>query len=135
VRELVHQDQIGPAPERRIEIELQHFDAPMADAAARQELEPEHQRARFVASVSLHETGDDVALFPLHFGARDVEHRVGLADAWRGAEEDRELPPPVRLLLFDDTPEQIVWIRALFGHTREAYVIGERRGRGSIAGR
>ena len=47
--------------------------------------------ARVVAAVRLDDPDHDVALLVLDLDARRLEHRVRLADAGRGAEEDRQL--------------------------------------------
>ena len=49
------------------------------------------ERPGVVAAVRLDDADDDVALLVLGLEARGLEHRVRLADAGRGAEEDREL--------------------------------------------
>ena len=71
----------------------------MLDPSARQDLYAVEQRLGFRAVVGLDDAGDDVDAGGA-LGARGLEHRVGLADAGGGAEEDLQLAPrPPRLFI------------------------------------
>ena len=96
VGELVDDDQLGLARERRVEIEFLERAAAVFDLAPRQDFEPLDERARLGAAMGLDEPDDDIDAFV--FQAPGVlQHGVGLADAGRRAEEDlqpaRSLPP------------------------------------------
>ena len=69
--------------------------AAIIDHAARQHLEALEQRAGLGAAVRLDEADDDVDPLVLQ-AARALQHRIGLADAGRSAEEHLE-PPDVSL--------------------------------------
>ena len=86
VRELVDDDQLGLARQRRVEIEFLDFAAVIVDLAPRQDFEPMNERARLGAAVGLDEADDDIDAFVLE-APRVLQHGVGLADARRGAEE------------------------------------------------
>ena len=93
VRQLVDDDQVGLARERRVEVELVDRAAVVFDHAPRQDFEPFHERARLGAAVRLDEADDDVDALVLE-AAGALQHGVGLADAGSGAEED--LQPAAR---------------------------------------
>ena len=59
VRQLVDQDHLRLARERRVEVELLEIDAAMGDAPARQDVETEEQRSGVVAAVRLDPADDD----------------------------------------------------------------------------
>jgi hypothetical protein len=98
VGQLVDQQQLRAPLQRSVQVELLDLDAAVQHPAAWQELEAEQLCARLVAPMRFHDADDDVPLLLLHFCARELEHRVGLAHARRGAEEDRELAAPFALL-------------------------------------
>ena len=80
----------GPARERGVEVELLELHASVLGLAPRHDLETEQERAGVVAAVRLDDAHDDVAAL-LALEARRLEHRVGLSDPGRRAEEDRQL--------------------------------------------
>ena len=94
VGELVDDDQLGLALQRRVDVELLDGPAAIVDDPARQDLEALEQRAGLRAAVGLDQADDDVDALGLE-AARAQQHRVGLADAGRGAEED--LQPAARV--------------------------------------
>ena len=99
VRQLVDEQQGGVPRDRRVEIELLERGAAILDAAARKNLEPVEQRFGLGTVVRLDNTGDD--LDPGRaLGPSRLQHRVGLADAGGGTEEDLQLAarPPGFLL-------------------------------------
>ncbi len=101
VGELVHQDQGGAARQRAVQIELAQARSTILHAPRRQRLEPGQQRVGLGALVRLDVADDHVAAVGA-LVARDLEHRVRLADAGGGAEEDLQLAAPLaRLILFD----------------------------------
>jgi hypothetical protein len=90
VRELVDQDNLGPAFKNGIEV---HFLEPLAlivDAPARDNLEALQQRFRFLPPVGLDDADDNVVSVPPP-GAGSLQHLIGLADAGRRANEDPDL--------------------------------------------
>ena len=103
VRELVHKQDLRLALERRIEVELPQGDAAMLDRAAFKLLEPVEQRSGVGTRMGLDIAGNHIE--PLLFVSMGVfEHRVGLPDACRVAEEYLEFAAPrlvAALGLFD----------------------------------
>ncbi len=116
VGELVDEEQLGLSRERSVEVELVQLDAAVLHLAPREQLQAHEQRPRVVPSVRLHDPDDDGALLVVDLAARGLEHRVGLADAWRGAEEDRQLAPRRLLLLLANAREELVGVGAAVGH-------------------
>ncbi len=118
VRELVDEDEPGPSRERRVEVELLDDHPPMVHLSAGQELQADDERARIETSVGLDHADDDVAL-QVSFAARSLEHRVGLADTRRRAEEDDELAAARPALLRGDAAQELFRIgsRLVHGHT------------------
>ena len=89
VRELVDQAQLRLARKDRVEIHFFQDHAPVFDLAARHDLQVAELRLGLRASVRLDESDDDVdAIAPKRVCVLD--HRVGLADAGRGADVDAE---------------------------------------------
>ncbi len=109
VRELVDQDQRRTARQRRIEIEFGERAPWYVDLRARQDLEALQQRLGFLAAVGLEEADDDVLAFAAQRPRRG-QHRVGLADAGRGAEIDAQAAALRARLLRLDLREQLVGI-------------------------
>ena len=89
VRELVHQDDVRPAGEHRVDVELLQRRAPVLDRFPGDDLEIADLLGRGLAAVGLDETDDDV-LAALAAAAALVQHRVGLPHARSGAEVDAE---------------------------------------------
>ncbi len=89
----------------------------MLDRLSRQELEAEDERFGVVAPVRLDDADDDVALL-IELDARGFEHGVRLADAWRRAEEDRELAPDGLFLGRANALEELVGV----GRARHDYI-------------
>ena len=93
--ELVDDDQLGLALERRVQIKFIERAAVVFNLAPRQDFEPFDERARLGAAMSLDEPDDDIDAFVLQ-APRVLQHGVGLADARRGAEKNlqpaRSLP-------------------------------------------
>ena len=119
VRELVDDDQAGLAREGGVEVELLQLDAAVRNALARQDLEALEERRGLLAPVGLDQADDDVdALVALL--ARGREHRVGLADAGAGAEEDPELAARFLPLLALDAGEELVGVGAVVLHRHRA---------------
>ena len=89
VGELVDDDQLGLALERRVQIEFLDRAPVVFNHAPRQDFEPLDERARLGAAMSLDEPDDDIDAFV--FQAPGVlQHGVGLADPRRRAEKDLE---------------------------------------------
>ena len=86
VRELVDQDQRGLPRQRGVEIEFLDRCALDVEHQRRQRLEALEQRRGFVAAVGFEHADDDVPACAAQRLRRD-QHRVGLADAGRGAED------------------------------------------------
>ena len=100
VRELIDQQDGGMPRERRVEIELLAHDAAVAHRERRQARQALEQPLGLDATVRLDVAHDHVGAGGAH-AARGLEHRVGLADAGGGAEENaqtaragRALPRP-----------------------------------------
>ena len=115
VSELVDEDEGRVPGQGRVEIELAQGRAAVLDQARRQLLEPGEERLGLGASVRLHPADDHVdAGGPL--GARGLQHRVGLADAGGGSEEDLELPTSLAGLFLPNSGQERVGIRAVVVH-------------------
>ena len=117
VGELVENDQPRLAGERRVQVELLQLDAAIRDAAARQDFEPLDQCGGFLAPMGLHQADCHVDAVSVLL-ARAEQHRVGLADAGAGAEEDLELAAPLRALVALDPGEQLIGVGAGLWHSR-----------------
>ena len=114
MRELVDEQDGGPARERRVDVELGDAcvrDDRLAPGKLRQALE---QARGFRAAVRLDEADDDVDAL-LAQAARGREHRIGLADARRGAEEHLQPTAPAAGFLLLDAREQRVGIGTAVG--------------------
>ena len=110
VRQFVHQHQLRPAGEDRVQVHLLQHDAAVVDRTAGDLLQPLQQLGGLDAPVGLDQAHDHVdALAPARL--RRDQHLVGLADARRGAEEDLELAPRLALRLL----QQLVGRRAPVG--------------------
>ena len=98
VRELVDQDHLRLARDRGVDVELLELDPAVRDPLARQHLEVVDQLGGLGAPVGLDDADHDVGALRAQ-PPRGLEHRVGLADARRRAEEDLEpahAPAPAR---------------------------------------
>jgi len=115
VCELVHEHDAGSPREARLDIELLQRDPAVLDPASRQDLEAEQQRPGVVTAVRLDEPDRHVAPV-LALQPRRLEHRVGLADARRSAEEDRQLAALRLLLVLADSREQGVGVGTVTHH-------------------
>ncbi len=94
VGDVVDQRQLGPAGQHRVDVQLLRGTVAADQGLAGQDLQAAQQRVGLLAAMSLdqgHHDVDPVARAAL----RVLEHRVGLADARGGAEEDLE--PATRL--------------------------------------
>ena len=111
VRELVDDDERGLARERGVEVELLQLDAAIGEAPARQDFEPFDERGGLLATVRLDQADHHVDAFGLLL-ARRRQHRVGLAHAGAGAEEDPEAAAHRGRLLAFHSREQLVGIGA-----------------------
>jgi hypothetical protein len=86
VRQFIDQHERGSAREDRVEVHLLERTILVVDAAARQELEPFEQGARFLAAMGLDEAHHHVDAFAAR-GLGGAQHLERLTDAGRGAEE------------------------------------------------
>jgi hypothetical protein len=94
VGELVHQRELRAAREQGVEVHLGQRAAAIGDDPARHGFEAGHQPLGLAPSVALDDAGRHVdAVAPRRPGG--LEHGVGLAHAWGGAEEN--LQPPAAL--------------------------------------
>ncbi len=93
MRQLIDQQDRGPAAQRRVEIELVARRAAQRHLREGQLLQPLQQLFGVAATVRL-DVSDDEVRAPRACGARRLEHRVGLADTGRGAEEDAQATAP-----------------------------------------
>ena len=113
VGQLVEQQQLRPARQRGVEIELAQRGAPILEFPRREPFESFRERRRVGPAVSLHPADHDVAAF-LELDPRGLEHRVGLPDARRCTEED--LQASALRLARGQAPQQGVGVGALVGH-------------------
>jgi len=112
VRELIDQEEPRMARECRIEVELADRAALHVERSPGQLLEPFEQCSGVRAAVRLDETHDHVVTLVAR-RTRGAKHRVSLARARRGAEEDLEPPAARARLLRPDFGEKLVGIRTL----------------------
>jgi hypothetical protein len=125
VRQLVDQDQRGMAPESRVEVELTESGAAIFERAWRKDLESREEGLGLGPTVGLHDAGHDVhAVGELLAGG--LEHRVGLADAGRGSQEDLQPAPAFPFLLGLHAGEERVGIGPPLGHGSECTPVDER---------
>src|SRR5215207_1362100 len=89
MRELVHEGDVGPAGEHRVDVELLQSRASILDSLPGNDLEIGDLLGRWPAAVGLDESDDDV-LASLAAATALVQHRVGLPHARSGAEVDAE---------------------------------------------
>jgi hypothetical protein len=88
--QLVYEQHLGLASERRVEVELLQFSAPVLDEMSRKELEPKYEGGRVVAAVRLYDADDHLFSLVVHL-ARRGQHGKRLANPWRVPEIDAEL--------------------------------------------
>ena len=100
VRELIDQGQCRPARQQGIEVHFLEGAAAVGDLRARDDFEAFEQGRSFAAAVRFDDADDHVDATALELACA-VQHRVGLADAGGGAEEDRELAGALALKLAD----------------------------------
>ena len=98
VRQLVHERDLGPAGEERVDVELAQHRAPVGDLAQGYLLEALHQRRGVGPAVGLAHADDHVGAALLAASGLG-EHVDGLPDTRRGAEVDAELSPGHGLIL------------------------------------
>ena len=99
----------------RVQVQLLKLDAPVVDDLRRKDLHPQSQGLRLGAGVRL-----DVPQHHLRAGRRlrpgRLQHGVGLAHAGRVAEEDLQLPAPLRLGLLAELLQHFVGMWPLWLH-------------------
>ena len=128
VRQLVDQQDLGPALQRGVEVELLAYHAAIADRLQRQGFQRLEHALGFAPAVRLDVPDHDVG--PRRLGReRRLEHRVGLADPRRSSKEDTQPPAARPRFLGLHLCEQLVRVRAIVGHLS---IIVLRRARGSI---
>ncbi len=86
VSKLVDDDQLGFTRQRCVEVEFLDRAAVIFDLAPRQDFEPVNESARLGAAMGLDKADDHIDAF-VPETPRILQHRVGLADAGRGAEK------------------------------------------------
>ncbi len=122
--QLVDQHQLRTTRQRRVEVELGQLAPAMRDRQRRQQLEPLDQRRGLAPPMRLDDAHQHVhALVGARAGG--LQHRVGLADAGRGAEEDLQPAALLPLLLALDLVEKLVGIGTVHADWR-APVVGRR---------
>ncbi len=109
VRQLVDQQQLRPAGEGGVEIEFGQLQSAVFQRQRRQEFEPVEQGFGFRAAVKFDVADDDVGTV-VALAPRRLEHRVALADAGGGAEEDLQAAAPCARILVLHAREQGVGI-------------------------
>ena len=97
VRELVDKHDLRPTGDDGVEVHLLQPPALVFDALARNDFEPLQQRLRLLAAMRLDDADDDIVAVALA-RARRLQHRIGLADAGRRADENLELADAALLL-------------------------------------
>ena len=90
VSEFIDECQSRVPREQSVEVHLLEPTILVLKAMARDDLQPLDQRFSFRAPVRLDKADDHIDAF-LPSGARLLQHLIGLADPWGGAEEDLEL--------------------------------------------
>ena len=89
VRELIHHAQLRTTPQDGIEVHLLEHHAAIFDSPSRHDFQIADLRFSLGPPVGLDEPHDDIdALAPERM--RILQHRIGLADAWRGSDVDAE---------------------------------------------
>ena len=91
VGKFVDQQQARPARKRRVEVELRQQRGSDRRSTCAADFEPIDQRLGLRAAVRLDQADHDIAALGLLRAGGD-QHRVGLADAGRGAEKNLQLP-------------------------------------------
>ena len=86
VGEFVDDDELGLASQRRVEIEFLDRAAVVLDLAPRKDFEPINERACLGPAMGFDEAHDDIDALVLQ-APRVLQHRIGLTDAGRSAEE------------------------------------------------
>ena len=118
VGQLVDEQQRRVSREGGVEVELLERGAAVLDPAARQDLEAVEQRLGFGALVRLDHARHDVDAGGA-LRARGLQHRVRLAHAGGGAEEDLQLAARPPRLLLADVRQKGIGIGPPLGHAAE----------------
>src|SRR5262245_65169938 len=95
--ELINEYQARAPFERGVDIEFAHNAIDVDGWLARQDLEALQQRLCLLAAVGFDHANDDVHAF-LAFGARRLQHFIGLADTRSGPDKDLETTGAASLL-------------------------------------
>ena len=122
VGELVHQDEGRPAGQGRVEVELLERAAAVGNLPRRQDLESLEKGLRLHPAVGLDDADDHVHPVGLEL-ARGLEHREGLADTRRGAEEELEAAARLPRLFLLRAGEEDLGVGPLGGHRRPSRFI------------
>ncbi len=110
VRELVDEDQRGPAGEGGVEVELGQLVALIVEHLSGKNRKPREQRLGFLAAVRLEEAYHDVLALVAQ-RARRGEHRVGLANPCGSAEINAKAAAKCGRVLSLDLRKELVGIR------------------------
>ena len=119
MREFVDQQHGRVAAECRVQVEFAPRDAAVAHLEVGQALEAFEQALGLGASVRLDVADDDVAAGRAR-AARRLEHRIGLANAGRGPEEDAQASARgARLLALERRQDRFRIAASGFAHGRQ----------------
>ena len=114
VRELIDDEQLRLPGQCAIEIEFRQRDAAMLEVHRRQDFQTFEQCLGFGTTVQLDIADHDIDTVGA-LATRGFEHRVALADAGGGAEENAQAPAPRARFVVLHAREQSVRIGAMVG--------------------
>ncbi len=112
MREFVDENQLRLAGERGVEIELAELAAAILDMRERQHVEAFEQRSGFAAAMRFGDADHHVRAF-IGTAPRGLQHRIGLADARRRAEENLQPAPLTLFFVALQLVEQFIRIGAV----------------------
>src|SRR5580765_1271423 len=116
MRQFIDEQDRWTPPERRIKIELVSHDPAIAYGKRWQPFQAFEKALGLDAAVGLHIADDDVGTTRTQTAGR-LEHRIGLADTGRGAEENAQAPTLGARLFGLNTSEELIRIGPDFVHT------------------
>src|SRR5581483_8609285 len=115
MRELIDKQDLGMTLECSIEVEFLSCQRSVAHGERRQPLQPFEEPLGFHATVRL-DVSDHYVLAGRAGTARSFEHRVGLADTCRCAEENAQPPPLRTCFLRLHVRQKLIRVRSYLGH-------------------
>ena len=118
MRELVDENELRPAREGRVDVELRERALLVVDLLAGKRLESLEERGGLAAPMRFHDAHHDIPAIVAH-APRGEKHRVRLPDASRGPEEYLQASTHGPQLLALHAGQQGVGIGACLGHGAE----------------